>query len=221
MQSSFLTGHTISLRIPEADDVFVRGWSAWYNNQDLTRHNTHGRFPITQEQEWEIIKNEMLKPDSLLLAIYENETERLIGNICLQEIDLIDRNTRLAIMVGESSTPTAFVEAFGLMTHHALMKLNLNHVFDATHENLLNLVQMLGVFGYEVEGLAKEHFFSNGKYSDRIHFGTTRNRFLAKLESRSGKLLFENKDELLGAVRRELKKNPISNLKQKIEHLDL
>jgi len=85
MQQPFLKGHTISLRIPVADDVFVRDWNNWYNDQDLTRYNSHGIFPVSQEQEWEIIKKEMQKTDSLLLAIYENETDRLIGNISMQE----------------------------------------------------------------------------------------------------------------------------------------
>ena len=208
MQPAFLKGHTISLRVPVADDVLVRGWSDWYNNQDTTRHNRHGLFPVSKEQEWEIVKNEMQKSDSLLLAIYENESDRLIGNISLLEIDLVHRNTRLAVTIGEKSTPTAVVEAFGLLTDHAFRKLKLNRVFDATHENLINLIKMLGIFGYDVEGLGREHFLKNDIVNDLIYFGTTKREFMEQLNSRDGKLLFENKGELLGAVRKELRKNP-------------
>ena len=212
MQQPFLKGHTISLRIPVADYVFVRDWNNWYNDQDLTRYNSHGIFPVSQEQEWEIIKKEMQKTDSLLLAIYENETDRLIGNISMQEIDLVNRNTRLAITIGESAPSTAFIEAFGLMTNHAFMKLNLNRVYDATHAKLSNLVTMLGVFGYKVEGVGPEHFLKDDKWHDRIYFGITQSVFNKKLESRDGHLLFRTKNELLGAVRSELKKELGSNL---------
>ena len=206
MQPPFLKGHTISLKIPVADDVFSRGWTNWYNDQQVTRYNYNGIFPISQEEEWEIIKKEMQNPNSLLLSIYENETDRLIGNISLQEIDLINRNARLAITIGEPGPPTACVEAFGLMINHAFMRLNLNRILDATHEKLLNLVKSLAVFGFEVEGRGREHYIKDGHVYDIIYFGITYKAFLDKLKLRNGQLLFANKDELLGAIRDEMKK---------------
>ena len=44
---------------------------------------------------------------------------------------------------------TAAIEAMGLMTHHAFMKLNLERIEEGTHESLLNFVKMLSIFGYK------------------------------------------------------------------------
>ena len=53
---------------------------------------------------------------------------------------------------------SAGVEAFGLMTHHAFMKLNLERIEDGTHEKATNFVKMISIFGYQIEGVSKRYF---------------------------------------------------------------
>lgn len=206
MEKSFLEGHTISLRVPCEDDIKINGWSDWYNDYQITRYNRHGVFPVSQNQEWKIVSSEMNNSSSILLAIYQKETEKLLGNICLQKIDLVNRTARLAVTIGVSASPTACVEAFGLMLNHAFMRLNLNRIYDGTHENLLNFVKSLGVFGYRIEGRGPEHYLKDGNTGDLIYYGILRKVFLEKLKLRHSKILFENKDELLSAIRAEMRK---------------
>lgn len=206
MQKPIMTGHTISLRIPVMDDVFVRGWDGWYNDQDVTRFNSHGVFPVSKEQEWEIVKAEMDNPTSILLAIWETKGDRLLGNICLQSVDFVNRTARLAVTIGEAAPPTACVEAFGLMTNHAFMRLNLNRIFEATHANLINFIKSIGIFGFQVEGRGREHFLKDGLAGDIIYYGTNKTDFLERLRLRDNQLLFSNKVELLAAIRSGMNK---------------
>ncbi len=205
MINNFLEGHTVYLRLPEKEDVFIHGWHQWYNDYNVTRYNSHGVFPVSKDQEWEIIQNEMKNNKSILLAIWEKKENTLIGNICLQDIDLINRRARLAVTLGAAAPPTSIVEAYGLMTHHAFERVNLNRIFDSTHEKLINFVKSIQIFGYQVEGRGNEHYFKDGKYSDLIYFGLTRSVYYKKLKERKNRVLFENVSDLVGSIRDEMK----------------
>lgn len=204
----FLSGHTVELRVPLDSDILVDNWHIWYNDQDVTRHNGHGIFPLGRLEELKIVHEIMARKNTLLLAIVEKHTQRLIGNAALQNIDLINRNCNLAITIGERSSITAGVEVFGLLVQHAFLRLNLNRINDATHEKLLTFVQMLGVFGFKIEGVGKQHYFKDGVWSDKIYFGLLEDDFSKLLQNRGGKIIFETHEELLNAVMITLKNSP-------------
>ena len=52
---TFLSSHTIELRVPREKDIQDK-WTNWYNNQDKTRFNSHGVFPLSPEEELRIVK---------------------------------------------------------------------------------------------------------------------------------------------------------------------
>ena len=80
------------------------------------------------------------------------------------------------------------------------MRLNLERVSDATHENLKKLVTMLSVLGFQEEGIIEKWFLRDDKWYSKINFGVLREDFLSLQSSRSGKILFENKQELDRAI---------------------
>ena len=158
LNNTFLVGHSIELRVPSDDDIERSNWHSWYNNLETTRSNSHGVYPISVRQETDIVHNIMKRNDTILCSIYDINTKKLVGNAALQDIDLINRHCNLAVTIGDEAPFTAAVEVFGLLCTHAFMRLNLERVSDATHENLRTLVKMLSVLGFKEEGVIENGF---------------------------------------------------------------
>lgn len=198
--NTFLVGHTVELRVPSEDDIWKSNWHSWYNNMETTRHNSHGIYPISVQQEAEIIQNNMNRNDSIVCSVYDLNTKKLVGNTALQNIDLIHRRCNIAITIGEQTSFSAAVEVYGLLCTHAFMRLNLERVSDSTHESLKKIVTMLSVIGVQEEGIRKKWFFRDDKWYSQINFGILREDFLSLQSLRAGKILFENKQELDRAI---------------------
>ncbi len=201
----FLKGHTIGLRPPNEDDMLKSGWHTWYNNLETTRYNSHGVYPVSIEKEFEIIQDSLNRDDVILLAIHNLKDNKILGNISLQNIDHFNRRCNLAITIGEPSSMSAGVEAFGLMTHHAFMRLNLERIEDGTHEKLLNFVKMISVFGYEIDGISKRYFLKDNIWSDKINFSLIRENYLKKLSEHDGNVLFSDYNDLKKSIVDSLK----------------
>ena len=75
-----------------------------------------------------------MKDPTTILLIYEKNTDRLIGNACLQNINLLYRHCNISLTIGESAPFTAGVETFALLLDHAFMRLNLIRVHDSTRK---------------------------------------------------------------------------------------
>jgi len=94
------------------------------------------------------------------------------------------------------------VEAFGLMAEHAINRLNINRIEDGTHEKLVKFVKMLSSIGFKQDGIAKEYFLRNGKYSDKILFSLLSKDFQYLKKEREGYILFREYNDLLKEIRR-------------------
>lgn len=204
----FLSGHTIILRTPCEEDITDGNWANWYNNYETTKYNSHGIFPIGVQKEIDIVKKAMSNPATLLLAIVEKNSGRLIGNVSLQGIDLINRRCNISLTIGESAPLSAGIEAYGLLAEHAFLRLNLNRISDGTHEKLETFVKMLNVLGFQLEGRGRQHFMKDGMVGDVLYFGLLASEFLSLRAKRNGKILFSTHEELI----REIKRSVVINL---------
>jgi ribosomal-protein-alanine N-acetyltransferase len=197
---AFLTGHTIYLRRPVEADVTEGNWHRWYNDQAVTRFNTHGVYPISREQELEYVRAALARPNTLLLVVCEKGTDRLLGNVALQNIDLINRKANIGLTLGEEAGLTTGVEAFGLICDHGFSRLNLNRIADGTHEKLEPFAHMIGVLGFEIEGRGRQDYMRDGRTYDQILFGCLAADFFRLKAERNGEILFASLDELSRAV---------------------
>jgi RimJ/RimL family protein N-acetyltransferase len=196
LKKYFLKGHSIELRIPTEKDVAESGWHNWYNDSEVTKYNQHGIYPVTLDQELEIVRKIISDKSNILLSIYDSSSDLLIGNITLQNIDHFNKRSKLAITLGEEHSMTAGIEAMGLMTHHAFMKLNLERIEEGTHEKLSGFVDMLSIFGYKKEGIARNYFYKDDKWQNKIYYAALRKDFMNSLKKRDGHLLFKDKNTL-------------------------
>jgi len=177
----FLKGHTIELRVPTLDDVTNSNWHHWYNDQAISRYNQHGIYPVTLEEEIDIFKKINADKTNLMMSIFISNTSKLIGNITLQSIDHLNKRCKLALTIGEEHNMTAGIEAMGLMTEHAFMKLNIERIEEGTHEDLIDWVRMLSIFGYKKEGIARDYFFKNNKKANKIYYASLKKDFIKSI----------------------------------------
>ena len=197
---AFLKGHTIYLRPPVEDDVIDGNWYAWYNDSDVTRFNSHGIFPNTREDQLEYLRASLADTGKLMLAIVASEDDRLLGNISLQDIDLINRRAEIAITLGEERSETAALEAMALLVGHGFRRLNLNRIYGGAHCGLDVWVGMLGALGFRVEGRYEQHFRRDGKYWDTILFRILAEEYFEIEDSAEGGLLRGGPEELFKAA---------------------
>jgi len=200
INNKFLIGHSIELRVPSEEDIQNSNWHSWYNDMTITRHNSHGIYPVNRDQEIDIIRDTMNRDDTILCSIYDLQSEKLIGNAALQNIDLLNRHCNLAVTIGEQAPFTTAVETFGLLSNHAFMRLNMERVHDSTHEKLRKLVVMLSVLGFKEEGIMERFVFRDNCWYSRINYVVFREDFIALCSERSGNILFENINDLQSAI---------------------
>lgn len=202
MNEPFLEGYTVYLRVPAAEDVSAGSWHTWYNDYKNTIFNSHGVFPITREQELEYLKNAQNSPSTLILAVVSKKEDALIGNISLQNIDLLNRKADISLTIGEPKyrTRTTGLEAMALMTTHAFSRLNLNRIQAQAHEGLARWVNMLKILGYQLEGTLRQDFLRDGKYANSLLFAVLADDYMALKKARNGNILFDDLHQLLQEV---------------------
>lgn len=157
------------LEVADADGAYRH----WFNDPEVVRHNSHGRFPMTVEQLKKYVVECQQDRGTMVLAVVLRETGRHVGNISLQRINWIDRNAEIAFVLGESDCHGKGImqRAGALLIQHAFHTLNLHRVYCgtlATNEGMKKLAVKLNM---KEEGCRKEAIFKDGRYLDIIEYG--------------------------------------------------
>jgi RimJ/RimL family protein N-acetyltransferase len=166
----FLDGKNVGLRrISENDDL--SNYIKWFNDQEVTKYSTHGKFPMTEKDIRSFISS--INNTSLHLSIFLKETGEHIGNMSLQSIDMISRSAEFAVIMGESKYwgKGYSYEAADLLIRHGIQKLNLRRIYCGTAEENIGMKKLALKLGMSEEGRRKEAFFFMGTYMDIIEYG--------------------------------------------------
>lgn len=195
MKNEILVGHTLYLRAVEISDIVETDWHQWYNNYDLTASNQHGVYPINLDQEKEYFLNQD-KSKKITFAVCSLKNDKVIGNVSLINIDLLNRKAELACTIGINDSLTSGLESIGLIITHGFNRLNLNKISGGAHSDLHLWVKMLNVFGFKEEGISREDSLRNGKYSDTIKFSLLLKEYNKILNLRDNNYLMSSSTEL-------------------------
>lgn len=179
MKNLFLSGQNIYLRALSMEDLGLN-YISWFNNAEVCYYNSHHVFPYTLEKGEKYIQRIANSENSnLVLAIILKETNQHIGNISLQNIDLINRNAEFAIIIGESSCwgKGYSKEAGYLIVNHGFSEMNLHRIYCGTSINNKPLRQLALYLGMKEEGRKRESQFKHGQYFDIIEYGVLEKEF--------------------------------------------
>lgn len=168
---AFLKAKDIYLRALCAEDE-TQEYTDWLNDSQTCLYNSHHRFANTLSKTKEYIEFVSNSRDNLVLAICENETHQHIGNIALQNINLIDSQAEFAILVGESSNHAKGVgtQAGELIIKHGFDAFNLHRIYCGTSAQNVPMQKLAKKLNFEQEGISKDALFKNGKYEDIINY---------------------------------------------------
>lgn len=158
------------------EDVDSLTYQSWFHNQEVTRYNSHGLFPLTAPQRREFAEG--LGRDRLVLKI--GEIKRgipiWIGNVSLQSFNWINRSAELAIVIGDT---TAHGKGYGteacrMIVDHGFQKMNLNRIWTGTAELNHGMDRVATAIGMTREGRSRQGMYLDGKYVDVFHYGILR-----------------------------------------------
>ncbi|MDD5356024.1 MAG: GNAT family protein [Candidatus Omnitrophica bacterium] len=170
MRPIFLEGEKVYLSPLSTEDDLTT-YASWLNDKDVTNYLACGMFPTTTEQLKDYIKSFQNNKTGMLLGIFLKKNSKHIGNTTLHQINWKDRNAQIGILIGDKKSwgKGYGTEVFRLIRDYAFKRLNLHRIYSALVVENKGSLNALKKVGYEVEGIARDHFFLNGRYVDCLY----------------------------------------------------
>lgn len=178
MRNPFLAGDKIYLRPIEESDLNEK-YQSWFNDAEVCQFNSHHRFPHYQQDMEDYYKHVIKSGNNLILAIISKNNDEHIGNVSLQDIDVINKSAEFAILIGDKTYWSKGIgkEAIKLIIDHGFNTLNLNRIYCGTAEDNVGMQKLAELAGFNKEGISKEALFKNGKYKDIFNYGLLKNEY--------------------------------------------
>jgi len=150
--------------------------AGWFNDPILNKYTSHRTKNMSDEDVQYYIYTLEIVENKKAWAIYEIFTfcgtseYKHYGNISLQNINNINRSAEIAWMISEQGKG-AGTEAGRQVLDYAFNILNLNRVWCGCVKENIGMVKLAGKLGMKQEGISREAFFLDGRYTDIIQFG--------------------------------------------------
>ncbi|WP_411822939.1 GNAT family N-acetyltransferase [Leptospira sp. 'Mane'] len=169
-----------------SDEYFVRAlqlsdldgdYPGWFEDQEVCKYNSHGKFFYNREYFEKFIKN--LNTTNQIVWAICHTSDGHIGNISLQNIEMINRNAEFAIIIGNKSH---WGKGIGVLAgkellKHGFLKLNLEKIYCGTASVNQGMIKLANQLGMQQEGIRKQHLYLEGTRVDLIEFGILRNDY--------------------------------------------
>lgn len=160
----------ITIRPLTADDL-TGDYLNWMNDPEVCRFTSHGRFPQSK-QEIEAFARSLDSRDNIVWAIITKSQNIHIGNVALQQIDLINRSAEIAIVIGNKSHwgKGIATEAYKLVINHAFNTLGLLRVWTGMAKTNNGMRTVARKLGMQQEGTFKNAVFLEGRYVNVVNY---------------------------------------------------
>ncbi|MFQ3575830.1 MAG: GNAT family protein [Cytophagales bacterium] len=150
----------------------------WMNDEEIS--DIMGYLPVkTLAEQLNWFKTLISSQSKFVFAICENNTKEHIGNVGLGNIDYIHRHAMFNIFIKnvENRSKGIGTDATSLILKFAFNRLNLNKVYLRTSERFVEANKMYLKLGFQKEGVMRQHYFTNGKYEDKIIYSILKEEF--------------------------------------------
>ncbi|MCO6431391.1 MAG: GNAT family N-acetyltransferase [Deltaproteobacteria bacterium] len=172
MKNPFLVDKQFYLKPLELSDL-SDSYLGWFNDQEICRYNSHAVFPMTMADMEAYIKRTAGSRSELAFAIRAVKNDRHIGNVALQNINWVARSAEFSILIGDKKYwgKNIGYTAGKLLMEYGRDRLNLRRISCGTHAENTGMRNLALKLGMKQEGVRKEAYYKEGKYSDLIEYG--------------------------------------------------
>ena len=167
-----LRGGRVLLReLTEADvtDSYVR----WMNDPEIVRYLESRYTAHTAEDILEYVRGIRIDPNMMMWAICSTDTGEHVGNIKLGPVDWNHRTGDIGLMIGERSVwgQGYATAAIDLLSGYAFEDLGLRRLTAGSYEQNTGSIKAFLRAGFQVDGVWRDHYVSEGETQDRICLG--------------------------------------------------
>jgi RimJ/RimL family protein N-acetyltransferase len=159
-------------QLPEFSPVYL----SWLNDPEINQYTSRGAYPVTETEARQYVAT-CQSSQRIVWAVF---APAHVGNISLQQIDLINRTAELAILIGDKTAQGKGygLEAAKLACAHGFKQLGLNRIYCGTHQGNIGMQKLAERLGMRKEGQSRQALFKNGKFADILHYGLLKEEFL-------------------------------------------
>lgn len=177
----YLIGKSVSLHGLTAAHISEQSpYFSWLDDLSLDTFTERSFFPNNIKRMQSYFDRSCENDDLILLGIFDNETDKHIGNITFQEIDWINRRAFIAYMLGDKnySGKGIITQAVLMMMFYGFQKLNFDRIYGGVSELHGASIRICQKVGLLEEGRMRKHILRNGEASDIIVVGSLRDEWL-------------------------------------------
>lgn len=170
-----LKGKLVGLRAIE--NIDLTQLLQWRNMPEFRRFFREYRELNSENQQLWFEKFVMKDPNTIMFAIVELATEKLIGACGLCYIDWVNRNADFSIYIGKNNLymdASFAIEAAQLMEKYGFEELNLHRLWAEIYSIDEAKIKFFNELEFTQEGRFKETHWTEGKWVDSIYYGKVR-----------------------------------------------
>lgn len=175
----FLKGEKVYLRGLKEEDLTIE-YLQWLNDEEVCRFNSHAVFPNSEQKMKAYFNSLQTSQHQVALAIIDNETDKHIGNVSLQNINWVSRNAEFAILLGDKEFWRGGfgTEAAKLIVEYGFRRLNLHRIYCGTIQGNEGMIKLAAKLHMKEEGRRRQAVYKNGTYLDIFEYGVLRSEYL-------------------------------------------
>lgn len=168
-----IKGERLYLSPVSVDDAEI--YTKWMNDEDVSEKlgNYYKVRTLNFEKKW--LENE----DGYSFAIVLKEDNRLIGNICLLDVNHINQTASLGIFIGEKEDRNKGYgkESIKLLLNYGFNTLNLNNIMLEVFSFNKYAIRTYEKIGFKKIGIRRDSIYRKGKRYDEVFMDILKDDF--------------------------------------------
>lgn len=159
--------------VPFTEEHITAAYIGWLNDPEVCKHTSHCRWPMTKSRAIEYVNSVNGSGASTIVWAIKRHIDETnppihIGNVCLTQIDMLNKSAEFAIIIGEKESwgNSIATKVMEIVFGHGFLRLNLNRIWLGTAQSNVGMQKSAMKSGMRREGIFKNALFINGKFED-------------------------------------------------------
>ena len=155
---------------------------SWLNDSEVTQFNRHRVFPNNELKTKQYIEEIQKSSKNIVLAMIDKKIKTHIGNIAIQNIDLLNSNADISIMIGDKKfwAKGYAYEAYNIVIGHCFNSLNLHKIYIGTAQNNIGMQKVAEKLNMKQDGIKRDALYKDGQYLNIIEYSLLRDEYFKR-----------------------------------------